>query len=81
MSFRELRDWLRFEAMQPLPDKLADLHAAILCSIAVNLMRAPESTPARPEDFLVIRPLVERVASDDGRSEAERARAQFYGGG
>lgn len=79
MTVTELRDWARFEAFhQPLPDKLADLHFAIVSSIVVNLARGSEGTPAKPADFLVLR---ERVAPVlDGPSEVDRAMAAWRGG-
>jgi hypothetical protein len=63
-------DWHRFETLhQPLPDRLADIHVAMLATIIVNLARAPDAIPARPADFLVIR---ERQPPDDGLSEVDR---------
>jgi hypothetical protein len=80
MSHRELMDWYRFEALhQPLPDRLADLHSGMLCSVIVNLVRSAESTPASPSDFLVIRE-PEAPPPDDGLSEVDRQRIAWRGG-
>jgi hypothetical protein len=80
MSLRELLDWQRFEALhQPLPDRLSDLHMAMLCSIIVNLVRPSDAAPARAADFLVIR---DRDPSppDDGMSEVDRQALNWRGG-
>ena len=79
MSLRELLDWHRFEALhQPLPDRLADIHVAMLASIIVNLARSTDSIPARPGDFLVIRE--RELPPDDGLSEVDRQMANWRGG-
>lgn len=54
MSERELRDWFSFAAERPLPDELADLHNALLCSIVANLARSADSPPFQVADFLVL---------------------------
>jgi hypothetical protein len=79
MSWREVYDWRRFDALnQPLPDRLADLHHALLRAQMVNMLRAAESAPAQVADFLVIR----EPASppDDGLSEVERQMRNWRGG-
>ena len=84
MTPRELRDWLIYEAtVSALPDKLADDHNALLCSVVVNLVRPGEAMAARPSDFYCIRERAQPQPApiDDGLSEAERARAIYYGGG
>lgn len=79
MTHRELLDWRRFDALnQPLPDKLADLHAAMLCSIVVNIARSAEATPASPADFFVIRDPA--PPPDDGLSEVDRQMLAWRGG-
>lgn len=79
MTCRELVDWQRFEAFhQPLPDRLADLHSALLCSIVVNLVRAAGTERARVSDFFVLRD--DREPPDDGLSEVDRARLAWRGG-
>ena len=79
MSLRELLDWHRFEALhQPLPDRLGDIHVAMLASIIVNLARSTDSIPARPADFLVIRE--RELSPDDGLSEVDRQMANWRGG-
>jgi hypothetical protein len=79
MSWRELADWQRFEALhQPLPDRLADLHNAVLCSVVVNLARSADSDPARPSDFFVIRDREPPPADD--LSEVDRQRLAWRGG-
>ena len=79
MSDRELRDWYRFEGLQPLPDRLADLHVAMLASIMVNLARAADAQPVALTDFLIIR---ERMLSppDDGEAEIDRHMRNWRGG-
>jgi hypothetical protein len=79
MAQRELRDWRLFDAIhQPLPDKLADNHVGLLCSLMVNLARSSEAAPARPEDFFVIREPA--PPSDDELSEVDRQRLAWRGG-
>ena len=79
MSERELRDWLRFTMLRPLPDQLADIHVAMLCSIAANLMRNPADSPIPVEAFFVLRdPEPPKPAPQ--QSEAERFRAHLAGG-
>ena len=81
MTMRELIDWQRFEAMhEPLPDRLADIHVAMLAAIIVNLARAPDAMPARPADFLVIRDRVGELPPDDGLSEIDRQMMNWRGG-
>jgi hypothetical protein len=79
MPLRELYDWGRLEAFhQPLPDRLADLHSALLCSIVVNLVRSADAQPAQPSDFFVIR---EREPQpDDGLNEIDRQMLNWRGG-
>ena len=80
MSLRELYDWGRLEAFhQPLPDRLSDLHSALLCSIVVNLVRSADCQPARPADFFVIRER-EQPPPDDGVSEIDRQMLNWRGG-
>jgi hypothetical protein len=80
MSHRELRDWRLFEALnQPLPDRLADIHNGLLCSLMVNLVRSEDSPAVRPDDFFVIREPVSPQA-DDGLSEVDRQRLAWRGG-
>jgi hypothetical protein len=80
MTERELRDWYRFEALhEPLPDRLADLHHAILCTIAVNLMRSSDAAPASPADFFCIRDR-EPPKPAPTMSEAERQMRNWRGG-
>jgi hypothetical protein len=56
MTLRELRRWQWFDAVdEPLPDRLADIHNAMLLSTIINLERAADSAPASPSDFFVIR--------------------------
>ena len=78
MSMRELRDWQWFDAVEePLPDRLADIHNGILASLMVNIMRAPDSAPVSPADFLVIR---DRTAPAQPEvPEIDRLRAQWRG--
>jgi hypothetical protein len=79
MTPRELRDWRRFEALhQPLPDRLSDLHFAMLCSIICNIVRSAESSPVSPAEFFMIR---EPSPPDDGElSEVDRQRLAWRGG-
>jgi hypothetical protein len=79
MTMRELLDWQRFEAMhEPLPDRLADIHVAMLAAVIVNLARSPDAHAVRPADFLVIRDL--EPPPDDGLSEIDRQMANWRGG-
>lgn len=78
MSMREFIDWQRFESTEPLPDRLADIHAAMLCSIVVNLARASDAAPAMPGDFMVLRE--RKPPPDDGLTELDRQRKSWRGG-
>jgi hypothetical protein len=79
MSHRELVHWYRFEALhEPLPDRLADIHGAVLCALVVNLVRAADDQPINPRDFFVIRE-PEPPPPDDGLTEAERQRRAWRG--
>jgi hypothetical protein len=78
MSERELRHWRWFDAAhEPLPDRLADIHFGMVLSAMVNLMRSPDSVPAAPDDYFVIR---DRTAPTEPEvSEIDRLRAQWRG--
>jgi hypothetical protein len=79
MSWREVQDWRRFDAHnQPLPDRLADLHHALLRAQMVNMVRSAESAPAQVADFLVIHAPAPPI--DDGLSEIERQMRNWRGG-
>ena len=79
MTERELRDWYRFEALHELlPDKLADLHNALLCSIVVNLVRTADAMPVGPADFFCIRDRVPPPA--ETMSEVDRQMRNWRGG-
>jgi hypothetical protein len=79
MTERELRDWYRFEALhEPLPDRLADLHNALLCSIVVNLVRTADATPVGPADFFCIHDRAPPPA--DTMSEVDRQMRNWRGG-
>jgi hypothetical protein len=77
MSMRELRDWQWFDAVSgPLPDRLADIHNAMVLSTMVNIMRSPDSAPVLPSDFFVIR---DRAEPEEPVPEIDRLRAQWRG--
>src|SRR5262249_30313723 len=77
MSWRELRDWWRFEAVNGyhLPDLLSDLQNGLLGSVIVNTQRTEDSDAALPSSFYCIRdfrppepePDVELTESDKAR--------------
>jgi hypothetical protein len=80
MTMRELRDWQRFEWLnrRPLPDRLGDVHFAMVLSAMVNLMRSSDSPPAMPADFFVLRdPEPEPARSPI--SEIDRLRTAWRG--
>jgi hypothetical protein len=83
MTAREFRDWQIFEAEHPLPDALSDLHNALLCVVASNIMRGEGSQPARLEDFLILKPRpepeTERPTAAPAMTEAEIFRRQIRG--
>ena len=78
MSQRELSDWSRFDAQRPLPDEAADLHNAMLCCVASNLMRDPDAPPATVDQFRLYRPPVLPLPPVEGArhdlSDRERLR-------
>jgi hypothetical protein len=80
MSWSELRDWQRFEQLEPLPDRLADIHFATLIATMINLNLAADSTPASARDYFVIREVEPGLEVDDGLTEAERLSIAFRGG-
>jgi hypothetical protein len=61
MSWREFRDWRRFENLNlyPLPDRLTDVHFATLISTLINVMTTGP-TPARAVDYLRLREGLDR---------------------
>jgi hypothetical protein len=83
MTMRELVDWRRFEAFhQPLPDQLADIHAAMLAATVTNIARAifaVDAPPVSAADFFVLR---ERAAPAPTPvlSEVDRQRRAWRGG-
>jgi hypothetical protein len=80
MTVRELLDWHRFEALtQPLPDRLSDIHFAMLAAIICNLARSAESQPASAADFFVLREPAP-PPPDDGLSEVDRQMLAWRGG-
>jgi hypothetical protein len=80
MTERELRDWYRFEALHELlPDKLADLHHALLCSIVCNVARSADAAPFGPADFYCIRDRAPPRAAD-AESEVDRQMRAWRGG-
>lgn len=81
MPHRELRDWRLFEALhQPLPDRLADIHNSLLCSLMVNLTRSADAAAVRPDDFFVIHEPAPPQADGDGVSEVDGQRLAWRGG-
>lgn len=54
MSAREFQDWRTFEISHPLPDVMEDLHTALLCVVASNIMRSADSTPAKLSDYMIM---------------------------
>lgn len=79
MSWRELVDWARFEALhQPLPDRLADLHFSVVESLMVNLTRSADASPVSPTDFLVLRDRSPALVDDV--SEVDRQMKNWRGG-
>jgi len=55
LSLKEVRDWWMFDAQWGLPDVVQDIQNAMLCSIAVNIMRSSSDQPTTVEDFRVLR--------------------------
>jgi hypothetical protein len=76
MSHREVYSWLAFDRLRPLPDEAADLHNAMLCSIAANMLRG-DGPPISIDEFRLYRPAnrAAPVVRVDGLSEAERMAA------
>lgn len=78
MTKRELLHWQLFDAAhEPLPDRLADIHFGMVLSAMVNMMRSPDSAPASPSDFYVIRDRTE--PAPEAVPEIDRLRAQWRG--
>jgi hypothetical protein len=81
MTARELYHWRLFDAgHEPLPDRLADIHFAMIATIMVNLMRSTETAPAEPADYFVIRDRTAPRGHADQVSEIDRLRTQWRGG-
>jgi len=81
MTVRELRDWVRFENRhQPLPDRMFDVHHAVLDSLVVNLVRSADAPPVAAADFFVARQPAQ-PPPDDGLTEVERQMRAWRGGG
>jgi hypothetical protein len=80
MTHRELRDWHRFARAHPLPDTLADIHVAMICSMIANAVRDANSPPAQPTDFMVLlRPQADEHQDAPRMSEAERFKSAIRG--
>lgn len=79
MPHRELVDWYRFESEWPLPDQLADLVSALICTVVANLARDPNAAPAALADFLILKRRAAQLEPEV--TEAERFRAALKGGG
>lgn len=80
MTHRELRDWQRYEAtVSPLPDRLADMHFALLSSLVINRTRSSDSEPVAMSDFYLIKE-APPTFEDDGLTESERAAKIWRGG-
>lgn len=56
MSARELGDWLRYCAHQPLPMDLVDVHGGLLIATLCNINRAKDAAVVDPGDFMILRP-------------------------
>lgn len=81
MTERELIDWLRFEGHhEPLPDRLSDIHHAVLVSVTANLQRGPDTPAFTAADFFVIRQ-PQPAPRDDGLTEVERQMRNWRGDG
>jgi hypothetical protein len=79
MTTSELLDWYRFEGLhQPLPDRMADIHFAMVCSVMCNIVRSSSAAPVSPADFFVIRDPAPPPA--DGLDEVDRQRLAWRGG-
>lgn len=80
LSHREMMEWARFDIDHPLPDRLADIHHARLCTLIVKLAGS-DAQAVEPRDFLVLRDhVLDGHAVADGLTEAERLEAQWRGG-
>lgn len=81
MTHRELLEWMRYEAtVSPLPDRLTDMHFALLASIVINRTRSSDSEPVQMSDFYMIHDAPIADDEDDDRTEAERAAQTWRGG-
>jgi hypothetical protein len=86
MTVREFQDWRKFEAEQPLPDRLGDLQNALLATVAANIMRSSDSPPATLSDFLILKdraeaenPPYNAVPTDSPKNEGSRFKIALGG--
>ncbi len=67
LSAEELRDWMAFDALEPIGHRRDDLNAGLIASTIANVNRGRGSRVFRPADFMI---------DFDGRLvEARRVRA------
>lgn len=72
LTMVEYRKWMVFERSHPFPAELADMHGAMISSLAVNLVRSPGSAPVDWRDFLFIKRVAPEVVEEEGTSEAAK---------
>jgi hypothetical protein len=81
MSVREFKSWQKLDAQYvPLPDRLNDLHTALLASLMVNLQRASDAAPTPMSEFFIIKDREPPAPAFAAPSEIDRLRAQWRGG-
>jgi len=77
MSARELQDWQTFYAAEPFGAIRDNLHAGLIASIMVNLLREKGSAAVTPADFLFVTAEQRRNASlSDGLAAFKRLAKQ-----
>jgi hypothetical protein len=75
---REIHEWVVFDHHWGLPDVVNDLQNALLCTVAVNIMRSPEAGPAQIDDFKILK---ERGPEQQDFVESEAAKFKKVFGG
>ena len=76
LTHEEISQWMLFDVHWGLPDVVGDIQNAILCALAVNMMRSAEQPSVDPSEFRVLR---ERgpEQQDFVMTEAQRFKAAF----
>lgn len=68
ISWEELNDWARFDAVDPIGERRADMRSAQQCALMANINRDAKRRPEpfQVSDFMPFEKLVAQPAKDEG---------------